>query len=101
WLMFVSQPANVTRVLMETSLVPLTKGAKGIPELEPFTRPYDRAVPYQSWNSLSGGALTAEYGVWQKYVPTAMTDDELIVTAKATLAEEVKKVLESNPEWKI
>jgi len=101
WLMFVSKPENVTRVLMETSLVPLTKGAKGIPELEPFTRPYDRAVPYQSWNSLSGGALTAEYGVWQKYLPTAMTDDELIVTAKATLAEEVKKVLESNPEWKI
>lgn len=101
WLMFVSKPENVTRCLMETSLVPLTKGAKGIPELEPFTRPYDRAVPYQSWNSLSGAALTAEYGVWQKYVPTAMTDDELIVTAKAALAEEVNKVLESNPEWKI
>ena len=101
WLMFSSKPENVTKVVLETSLVPLTKGATGMPELEPFTRPYDRAVPYQSWQTLSTGGLEAEYKVWQAYLPTKMTEDELLTTAKAALDAEVKKVLEANPDWKI
>ena len=101
WLMFSSKPENVTMVVQETGLVPLTKGATGIPELEPFTRPYDRATPYQSWQSLSTSGLEAEYKLWQAYLPSSMSDDEFLKEAKAAWDGEVKKVLESNPDWKI
>ena len=53
WLMYSSKPENVTSICLETGLVPLTKGAKGMPELAPFYEPYDRAVPYQSWQTIS------------------------------------------------
>jgi ABC-type glycerol-3-phosphate transport system substrate-binding protein len=101
WLMYSSKPENVTAILQETGMVPLTNGAKGIPELEPFTRPYDRAVPYQSWQSLSTSGLEAEYKLWQGYLPNDMSDAEFIKQAKAAWDGEVKKVLEANPDWKI
>lgn len=101
WLMFSSKPENVTKILMETSMVPLTKEAKGMPELAPFYQPYDRAVPYQSWQTLSSDGLQAEYKLWQQYLPSQMTDDQFLDAARKALDAEVKKVLEANPDWKI
>lgn len=101
WLMYSSEPGNVTKCLMETGMVPLTKGAQGIPELEPFTRPYDRAVPYQSWQTLSSGGLETEYKLWQAWLTTDMSDDDFLAKAKADWKGEVDKVLESNPDWKL
>lgn len=101
WLMFSSKPENVTTVLMETSMVPLTKEAKGMPELAPFYEPYDRAVPYQSWGTLTGDAFIAEEKLWQGYLPNNWTDQQFLDEAKKALEGEVKKVLEANPDWKI
>jgi len=101
WLMFSSQPDNVTAVCAETSLVPLTKGAKARPELAPFSQPYDRAVPYQSWATLSSSAMNAEYKNWQAYLPSEMSDSAFLDLAKKSWDDEVKKILESNPDWKI
>ena len=101
WLMFSSKPENVGKCCKETGLVPLTKGAEGLPELAPFYKPYDRAVPYQSWQTLSTSGLNAEYGLWQAYLPSDMSDNEFLQLAKKTWDEEVRKVLEANPDWKI
>ncbi len=101
WLMFSSKPENVTAVCAETSLVPLTKGATARPELAPFSQPYDRAVPYQSWATLSSSALNAEYSNWQAYLPSSMSDSEFLAMAQKSWDEEVAKILESNPDWKI
>jgi ABC-type glycerol-3-phosphate transport system substrate-binding protein len=102
WLMWSSKPEHVTAVCAETSLVPLTYGAQARPELAPFTAPYDRAVPYQSWGTLDGAlGIEAEYTLWQAYLPSEMGDDEFLETAKKLLGEVVDKVLEANPDWKI
>ena len=101
WLMFSSKPENVTAVCAETSLVPLTKGATARPELAPFSQPYDRAVPYQSWATLSSSAMNAEYSNWQAYLPSTMSDSEFLAMAQKSWDEEVAKILESNPDWKI
>lgn len=101
WLMFSSKPENVSMVLKETGMVPLTKGAEGMPELAPFNQPYDRAVPYQSWATLSSSALQAEYKLWQQYLPSGMSDAQFLDAAKKALDGEVKKVLEANPDWKV
>jgi raffinose/stachyose/melibiose transport system substrate-binding protein len=100
WLMFSSKPDNVTKVLLETGLVPLTHGAKGMPELAPFYEPYDRAVPYQSWATISQDGLNAEYKLWQAYLPSQMSDDQFLAEAKKAMDGVVAKVLESNPDWK-
>jgi hypothetical protein len=101
WLMFSSKPENVTAVCAETSLVPLTKGAQARPELAPFSQPYDRAVPYQSWATLSSSAMNAEYSNWQAYLPSTMSDSEFLAMAQKSWEEEIAKILESNPDWKI
>ena len=101
WLMFSSKPENVTAVCAETSLVPLTKGAQARPELAPFSQPYDRAVPYQSWATLSSSAMNAEYSNWQAYLPSSMSDSEFLAMAQKSWDEEIAKILESNPDWKI
>jgi ABC-type glycerol-3-phosphate transport system substrate-binding protein len=101
WLMFSSKPENVTAVCAETSLVPLTKGATARPELAPFSQPYDRAVPYQSWATLSSSALNAEYSNWQTYLPSDMSDSDFLAMAQKSWDEEIKKILEANPDWKI
>jgi hypothetical protein len=101
WLMFSSKPENVSKVVKETGMVPLTKNAEGMPELAPFNQPYDRAVPYQSWQTLSSDALTAECKLWQQYLPSSMNDTQFLDAAKKALDGEVKKVLESNPDWKV
>jgi ABC-type glycerol-3-phosphate transport system substrate-binding protein len=100
WLMFSSKPENVSKVLSETGMVPLTKGATGMPELAPFNQPYDRAVPYQSWQTLSTDGLQAEYKLWQQYLPSGMNDAQFLEAAKKAWDGEVKKVLEANPDWK-
>jgi raffinose/stachyose/melibiose transport system substrate-binding protein len=101
WLMYSSKPEHVTAVCAETSLVPLTKGATARPELAPFSQPYDRAVPYQSWATLSPSAQQAEYRLWQAYLPSEMSDSDFLAMAQQAWDEEVGKVLESNPDWKI
>jgi len=101
WLMFSSKPENVTNCLKETSMVSLTKGAEAVPELAPFNQPYDRAVPYQSWQTLSSSGLQAEYKLWQAYLPSSMSDQEFIDKAKKDFDAEVQKVLEANPDWKV
>ena len=101
WLMFSSKPENVTTVLKETGMVPLTKGATGMPELAPFAAEYDRAVPYQSWTTMSPSAQEAEYTLWQEYLPTDMSTDEFRVAAEVSLQSEVDKLLEANPDWKV
>ena len=101
WLMFSSVPEHVGMVCKETGLVPLTKGAEGLPELAPFYEPYDRAVPYQSWQTLSTSGLQAEYKLWQAYLPSDMSDSEFLDMAKKAWNEEVNKVLEANPDWKV
>ncbi len=101
WLMFSSVPEHVGMVCKETGLVPLTKGAEGLPELAPFYEPYDRAVPYQSWQTLSTSGLQAEYKLWQAYLPSDMSDSEFLDMAKKAWDEEVRKVLEANPDWKV
>ena len=83
------------------SMVPLTKGAEAIPELAPFNEPYDRAVPYQSWATLSSSGLEAEYTLWQQYLPSDMSDSEFLTLAQEAWDGEVAKVLEANPDWKI
>ncbi len=101
WLMFSSKPENVTIVCAETSMVPLTMGATARPELAPFSQPYDRAVPYQSWATLSSSAMNAEYTNWQAYLPSEMSDSEFLAMAQKAWDAEVEKLLESNPDWKI
>ena len=101
WLMFSSMPEHVGDICKETGLVPLTKGAQGLPELAPFYEPYDRAVPYQSWQTLSSSGLTAEYELWQQYLPSDMTDSEFLDLANSKLEAEVDKVLEANPDWAV
>lgn len=99
WLMYSSVPENVGMICKETGLVPLTKGAEGLPELAPFYEPYDRAVPYQSWGTLSPSAMNSEYDLWQQYLPSDMTDDQFLDLAKEKMEAEVEKVLETNPDW--
>ncbi len=101
WLMFSSKPENVTAICAETSMVPLTKGATARPELAPFSQPYDRAVPYQSWATLSSSAMNAEYTNWQAYLPSEMSDSEFLGMTQKAWDAEVEKILESNPDWKI
>jgi len=99
WLMWSSVPEHVGSICKETGLVPLTKGAEGLPELAPFYEPYDRAVPYQSWNTMSASAWNAECDLWQQYLPSDMTDDAFLELAEETFSAEVDKVLEANPDW--
>lgn len=102
WLMFSSKPENVSKILQDTATLPLTKGAQGMAEMAPFEKPYDRAVPYQSWCTLDcGSGLEAEHRLWQAYLPSNWTDDELLQKAHEALDAEVKKVLEANPDWKV
>jgi len=102
WLMYSSKPENVSSICMETGLVPLTNGAQGLPELAPFMEPYDRATPYQSWGTLNGTfGIEEEYKVWQQYLPSDMSDSAFLDLAKNSWNEVVRRVLESNPDWKI
>lgn len=101
WLRFSSQPENVTALCAETATVPLTYGATGVPGLAPFSQHYDRAVPYQSWATLSSSAYQAEEALWQAYLPGGMTDAEFLEKAQRVWNAEVDKVLEANPDWKV
>jgi len=99
WLKFSSKPDNVSAVCMETGLVPLVHGAEGLPELAPFMVVPDRATPCQGWASLGQSAREAEHTLWQKYIPSDMSDAEFLDLARATWDDEVAKILEVNPDW--
>jgi ABC-type glycerol-3-phosphate transport system substrate-binding protein len=100
WLMFLSKPENVSKVVQESGLLPLVKGGKTTPEMEPFLGQYDRAVPFQSWQTLSTAAMNTEYKQWQGWLTTSMSDAEFLEIAKAGWKAEVDKVIEANPTWK-
>ena len=86
WLMYSSKPENVTAICKETSLVPLTKGAKGMPELAPFDAAYDRAAPYQSWCTLDAPtAWKRSTSCGRPYLPSKMSDAEFLDVAKKSL----------------
>ena len=44
--------------------------------------------------------MQQEYKLWQKYLPSQMTDDQFLDEAKKSLDGVVAKVLEANPDWK-
>lgn len=101
FLMFITQPKYVEAFCAERGNVPMVEGAEAIPEIALFRAPYDRAVPYQSWNSLSASAFEQERALLAEYVGGAMTNDALVAKGKEIWEEEVRKLLESNPDWKI
>ena len=72
-----------------------------MPEIAPFTAPYDRAVPYQSWASLSGPAFESERALLAEYAGSTMSNDELVSRGQEVWETEVKNLLESNPDWAI
>ena len=45
--------------------------------------------------------MNAEYGLWQAYLPSETSDSDFLAMAQKAWDEEVAKVLESNPDWKI
>jgi len=101
WLMFSSAPENVSALCSETGTLPLVHDATTTPEMEPFLQPYDRAAPYESWWTLSEGGSQAEAKLFQTYLPGTMSDGEFLDLAKKLFDEELDKVLEQNPDWKI
>ncbi len=101
WLMYMAQPDNVTAICRETNKVPLTKGAQATEDMAPFLTPFDWCPPHNSWEDLSATAKDAEFRIASAYLPGTMSDDELVAMAKSAWAEELKKSLESNPDWVI
>jgi len=101
FLMFCTQAKYIEAACAERGTVPMVEGAKARPEIAPFTAPYDRAVPYQSWASLSGPAYERERALLAEYVTGTMSNEELVNRGKQIWEEEVKNVLESNPDWKL
>jgi len=101
WLMFITQPKYVEPACAERGTVPMVEGAEAMPEIAPFTAPYDRAVPYQSWASLSAPAYESERALLAEYAGSTMSNDELVSRGKEVWEEEVKNLLESNPDWTI
>jgi len=81
--------------------VPMVEGSTAIPEIAPFLQPFDRAVAYQSWAMLAESAYVREREILAAYMPGEMSDDELLAKAKEVWADEVRKALENNPDWKI
>jgi hypothetical protein len=45
--------------------------------------------------------MNAEYSNWQAYLPSTMSDSEFLAMAQKSWEEEIAKILESNPDWKI
>ena len=101
FLMFGTQAKYVEPACAERGTVPMVEGAEAMPEIAPFTAPYDRAVPYQSWSSLNGALYEKERALLAEYVAGDMSNDELVARGKEHWAEEIKNMIESNPDWKI
>ena len=101
FLMFGTQAKYVEASCAERGTVPMVEGAEAMPEIAPFTAPYDRAVPYQSWNSLHAALLEKERALLAEYVAGDMSNDELVAQGKEYWAAQIKDLLEGNPDWKI
>ncbi len=101
WLMFITQAKYVTAFCGERGTVPFVEGSTPPPEIEPFMRPYDDIVVYQSWGILSASALNRQIELQTEYMAGGLSDDELLAKAKEVYADEVRKSLENNPDWKI
>jgi ABC-type glycerol-3-phosphate transport system substrate-binding protein len=99
WLRFLCQPDHIAEVLKEITRIPLIKDTAARPEMEPFLRPFDSNIMWVAWNSLSGNARYVEAQIWQAYVPTQMSDAEFLTLCKQSWDDELKKVLETNPDW--
>jgi hypothetical protein len=96
-----SQPQYVTAMCAEDASIPLIEGCTTIPELEPFSWPYDRALLYQSWNILTSDAYARERELLAEFVSTPMTDDQFLAKGQEIWADELRKALEAHPEWEI
>jgi len=101
WLRFVCQPDFITKLSAEGGTIPLVEGASVSKNLDPFMAPFDRGVPYQSWNNLHSGALPTEIKRWNLYFSEDVDDQQWVADSKKALDAEVAIVLESNPSWKI
>ena len=80
-------------------MIPFVEGAPVAPNMEPWMRPYDRAVTWQSWASLSGTAYEQQRNLMGEYMNDELTDDQLLSKAKVAWDEEVQKMLDNNPDW--
>jgi raffinose/stachyose/melibiose transport system substrate-binding protein len=101
WLMFITQPEYVTAITAENGNVPFVEGSTPPPEIEPFTRPYDDVVHCEGWAILAESAHNREIEIKTEYMAGGISDDELLAKLKEAWADEVRKSLESNPDWKI
>ncbi|MBV7335458.1 ABC transporter substrate-binding protein [Chloroflexi bacterium TSY] len=101
FLMFVTQPEYVSASCAERGTIPMVRGSTTIPEMQPFLEPFERAVAYQSWASLSGSAYERERALLAEYMPGGMSDDALVAQAQEIWDDEVSKSLENNPDWQI
>jgi ABC-type glycerol-3-phosphate transport system substrate-binding protein len=101
FLMFVTQAEYVSASCAERGVIPMVEGSTTIPEMEPFLAPYDRAVAYQSWAMLAPTAYERERGLLTEYMSTEMSDDQLVAQGQEIWDDEVRKALETNPDWKI
>ena len=99
-LMYISQPHIVGAVSAEGGMIPFVEGAPVAPNMEPWMRPYDRAVAWQSWATLSGTAYEAQKNLMGQYMFGDINDNQLLEKAKKSWGEEVQKLLDNNPDWK-
>ena len=98
-MMYISQPHIVGAVAAEGGMIPFVEGAPVAPNMEPWMRPYDRAVTWQSWASLSGTAYEAQRNLMAEYMHGDIDDDTLLEKGKKAWEEETQKLLDNNPDW--
>lgn len=98
---FIFLPENVTALSSESAMIPAINDAVAPPVMAPFQRDFDRPVPYQGWENLSEDAYRAQLEVWGAYLPGDMSDNEYLALAKSTLEDQVRRVIEQNPDWKV
>lgn len=101
WLMFITQAKYVTAICGENGTVPFVEGSTPPPEIEPFMRPYDDVVHCEGWAILAESAHDREIEIKTEYMAGDISDDELLAKLKEAWADEVRKALETNPDWKI
>jgi len=98
-LMYISQPHIAGAVAAEGGMIPFVEGAPVAPNMEPWMRPYDRAVTWQSWGSLSPTALEQQRNLMAEYMYGTIDDNTLLEKGKKAWGEEVQKLLDNNPDW--
>jgi len=102
WLMFMTQAKYISGVCGERGNIPMVEGSTTVPQLAPFLLPYDRKVTYDgAWLILAQTAYARQRQLLAEYMPGGMSDDDFLAKGKEIWADEVRKVLEVNPDWKI